>query len=78
MVHLVNTAGPHRDARERGFSEIPPIGPVEVQVRLEKEPESVRIQPGNRPAECSWQEGLLTVRVERLALYDIVEITEEK
>lgn len=74
LVHLVNTAGPHRDSRVRGYSEIPPIGPIEARIRLDKEPESVLIQPGNRPADMQWQDGVLTVRVDRLALYDIVEI----
>lgn len=73
-VNLVNTGGPHANRDVYTYDEVPPLGPLEVTLRLEEKPRSVLLQPGERAVEWSWAEGLLKVQVPRLELHDIVWI----
>ena len=40
-IHLVNTSGPHANAPDGGITEIKPIGPLTVSIRLEQAPQSI-------------------------------------
>jgi len=75
-VHLINTSGPHADAPAEGISEIPPIGPFTVSVRLPRTPKSVVLQPGGQKLETVWANGDATFTVPGLEIYSIVSIEE--
>ncbi len=72
-IHLVNTSGPHADSPPEGiFDDIPPIGPLEVTIRLEKKPLSITQQPEGATLPFSWEDGKARVAVPRLELYSIL------
>jgi hypothetical protein len=76
LLHLVNTGGEHHGGCYT-FDEIPPVGPLEVTVRLEAPPRSVKLLPGNRRLKWSFDQGLLSLHIPRVELHDIVEISFE-
>jgi len=76
MVHLVNTAGPHANAPAEGISAIPPVGPLNVAVRLPRAPRSVTAQPGNTKLPATWAAGRVTVTLPMLELYSILVVEE--
>jgi len=76
LVHLVNTGGAHH-AGCYTFDEIPPVGPVQLQVRLPHKPRRVRLQPGGRLLKWAFAQGCLTVRVPQVAIHEMIEINNE-
>ncbi len=44
-VNLVNTAGPHADKTRYVFDEVPPIGPLDVMIRVKQMPAAVTLEP---------------------------------
>ncbi len=73
LLNLVNTGGDHHGGCYT-FDEIPAIGPLEVTVRLDESPRSVKLQPGNRRLKWTFDAGLLSLKVPRVELHEIVEI----
>ncbi len=74
LVNLVNTSGPHRT--EPVVETIPAVGPLEVTVRLAKEPAAVTLEPGAKPVDFDFQQGRLRLVVPKLEIHDIVVIEE--
>ncbi len=73
MVHLVNTGGPHHPACFT-FDEVPAVGPLEVRIRLNEPPHTVKLQPDDRVAEWTYDHGFLTVQVLPVHIHAIIEI----
>ncbi|MDT8390449.1 MAG: hypothetical protein RRC34_08085 [Lentisphaeria bacterium] len=73
MVNLINTGGPHHGGCYT-FDELPPVGPIDISVRLDQSPRRVTLQPGNRRLKWSYEAGILTVKVPGVEVHDIVEI----
>ncbi len=74
LLNLVNTGGDHHGGCYT-FDEIPPVGPLELTVRLAERPRSVKLQPGNRRLKWTFDKGALALTVPRVALHEIIEIT---
>ncbi len=73
-LNLLNTAGPHGDPDVFVFDEVPPIGPLEVRVRLEKRPVEVTLEPGARKVAWRFADGTVMASLERLAIHDILMV----
>ncbi|MHB1306541.1 MAG: hypothetical protein ACYDC1_01515 [Limisphaerales bacterium] len=69
LVNLVNTAGLHELEKQYVFDEIPPVGPLEVAIRLPKEPKAIVAHPGRHSLELRWQDGVARVTVPRLEIH---------
>ena len=74
LVNLVNTAGPHADPNVQVFDEVPPIGPLSIDIRVEHKPKVVSIEPGNRKASWSYEDGCVRVAIDRLEIHDVVAL----
>ncbi len=74
VVHLINTAGDRDNPRVAVFDEIPPIGPLEVKVRLPEAPGPVRLEPEGSTPQHSFADGVLRVVVERVDIHAMVVI----
>jgi hypothetical protein len=74
LVHLVNTAGPHRDEKRPIFESVPEVGPLSVTVRCESRPAKVTLEPGAQPLAYEHRNGTLTFQIAQLDLYRIVVI----
>lgn len=72
LVNLVNTAGPHQTAGI--LDQIPPVGPLEVTVRVEQKPASVTLEPGARPVPFEFKDGQIKLTVPKLEIHDIIVI----
>jgi len=73
-VHLVNTSGPHANAPDGGITEVKPVGPLTVSIRLDRAPKSIVMQPEDTSLDVSWTGGSATVTVPRLELYSILVV----
>lgn len=70
LVHLVNGSG------HFGVSFFAPVvmHDLEVSLACAKQPATVRSLVGGQPCDHTWQEGLLTLRLPRLELFDALRI----
>jgi len=73
-IHLVNTSGPHANPPAEGITEIRPVGPLGVAVRLAKAPKSIVQQPEGKRLAVTWRDGRATVTLPRLELYSILVV----
>ena len=75
-IHLVNTSGPHADAPDGGITEVAPVGPLDVRIRLPRAPKSVTRQPDNKPLAITWNDGQAHVTVPQCHIYSILVVEE--
>ena len=73
MVNLINT-GNNGNPKVYVYDELLPIPDLEVSVKLSEAPEKVSLQPGNRTLPYSFKDGVLTCKLDRLDIYDIIVI----
>lgn len=71
-VHLVNTSGPHRTAGI--IDRIAPVGPLDISIRVEKEPKRVRLVPGDRTVAFEFKNGRIRLKLDQLEIHDIVVV----
>ena len=74
FVHLVNGQGQHEALRTDSFDEIPPVYHITVEIACDKPPRAVRLQPSDIALDAAWENGVLRVQVERVDIYEIIEI----
>ncbi|MGZ8899620.1 MAG: hypothetical protein ACXW3Z_05950 [Limisphaerales bacterium] len=72
-VHLVNTAGPHREANTI-FDEIPPIGPLQVAIRAKEKPSRVTLEPGGEALSPEYANGTIRVTIPRLEIHRTITV----
>jgi hypothetical protein len=75
-IHLVNAAGLHDNPNVYVNDEIPPLGPLQVSVRLDKKPTRVSLEPSRQKLEIEYKQGMLSVFIPRLELYEILMVEE--
>jgi len=73
LVNLVNTAGPHANAKVNVHDDIPSVGPLTLSIRCPP-PESVLLEPGGRSVAHEFRDDRLHVTVPRVEIHDIIEI----
>lgn len=76
LVNLVNTAGPHEQEKQYTFDDIPPVGPLQVKVRLTKKPKAMRLEPAGQNLKFTWRDGMATVTVHKVDAHEIVVVSE--
>lgn len=72
LVNLVNTGGPHKT--QSIIESIPPIGPLDVTIRLPRKPAAVTLEPGARPLSCDYRDGQLRLSVPKVEIHEIVAV----
>jgi len=72
VVHFVNTAGPHEQTQQYVFDEIPPVGPLQVAVRLPEKPRAVTLEPGRRIQRFGYREGRLLVTLPPVEIHEML------
>jgi hypothetical protein len=73
-VHLINTNGPHSNPNVLTYDEVAPVKNVQLEVRSDKSPKSVKLQPGNKNVPFSYNKGLISFTIPSISIYTIVEI----
>jgi hypothetical protein len=82
VVHLANR-GAGRDLRDPNWphvwvSDVPRLGPHLLDLAYPKEPQSVMLQPDDKPAKYTWKNGRLKIRLPDLDIHRLVVIREER
>ena len=72
LVNLVNTAGPHQT--QSIIEAIPPVGPLDVTIRLGDKPVAVTLEPGARPMDFDFDDGRLRLVVPKLEIHDVLVV----
>ena len=72
LVNLVNTAGPHQT--QSIIDAIPPVGPLDVTIRLSVKPVAVTLEPGARPVAFDFHDGQVRLVVPKLEIHDILVV----
>ena len=73
-VNLVNTAGPHDIMTVYTHDHIPPVGPLEVAIRLPRRPRRIVRQPQGRAVRFEYSRGVATVTIDRLQIHDVLVV----
>ncbi len=73
-IHLINPNGPHNNPNVLVYEELPPVTHIKVDIHMASKPGSVKLQPGNRKLPYRYRNGILSVAVDRLEVYEIIEI----
>lgn len=76
MIDLVNTAGAHANRENKIVEAVPPAGPLQVAIRLPRQPRAVILQPGNAALAATWLDGAARVTLPRLELLSILQVEE--
>ena len=74
LVNLINMLGLHNARGVRTFDEIPPLYNLDVQIKYDKAPKKVMIEPEKLIPEYEYKNGVITVKVEKLDIHSIITI----
>jgi hypothetical protein len=74
-VNLINVAGEHTNQTAIGYDQVPALENLEVSIRTETKPSAIMLQPEGKKLKFSYKDGISTVKVGRLALHSILEIS---
>jgi len=74
MVNLINLSGPHNNLRVARYDSIPSIGPLNVKIRVDKEPSKVTLQPGNVSLKYEYKDGEIITTVEHVDVHSIIVV----
>ncbi len=74
LIHLSNMAGMQTTPQYAVIDFIPPIGPVELTVCLDKKPREVLLEPGDQEITSNWSDGKLRVVLPQLNIHNVVVI----
>ena len=72
QVHLVNTSGDHQNSLI--LESIDPVKDIEVSVRLPEKPDKIVLQPEGKSLKFKYKGGKASFKLDKLDIYDIVEI----
>ena len=73
-VNLVNTSGPHEDDQVFVIDTIDPVGPLDVTIRSEDRPSSVKLEPGDRKVDYSYSNGQISLTIPKLDIHDVIVV----
>jgi hypothetical protein len=73
-VHLINAGGEHSNPNVLVYDDIAPAENIEVKLEPGKRPKSITLQPGNTTIPFTYKNGIATVHLPSVKLYDILEI----
>ena len=74
MINLVNTAGPHESKHVYVFDDIPPVGPLQVALRLEARPSKLRLEPAGTELNFTYADGVARFTVPRVEIHEVVAV----
>jgi hypothetical protein len=75
-LHLLNLTNAQRGDRFLSTEFIPPVGPIQVEWRLDDRPQAVRWMPGGRELDVQWRGGFCSVTVPELRIHGMLIVDE--
>ena len=76
LINLINTSGIYTEGRLKAYDEIQTLTDLEITVKLEKAPKSIKLQPEDKVPQSKYDAAAkkLTVSVEKLQIHSIITI----
>ena len=74
LIHLTNTAGMQTSDNYTIIDFIPAIGPVQLKIRLDEAPRSVKLVPADCPIDVSTVKDGILISIPRLHIHNVIEI----
>lgn len=74
ILNLVNAAGPHDNEKVMVHDDIPPIGPLQITLRVPAKPKKVILQPENLQLPFTYREGAIQCTVPSLKIHEILVV----
>lgn len=74
LIHLVNTAGQHGNPNVCTYDEIPPVGPLNIKIRVSRKPKNVMLASSCAAVEYTYQTGQVHLQIPNLQMYEIIVI----
>lgn len=74
LINLLNTAGPHENRMHHVFDAIPPVGPLNLQIHMDKKPRQVLLQPAQQQLKFKFKDHTVYVTVDKLDVHAVLEI----
>jgi len=74
MVNLVNMSGHHSNDDVYIIDEIPCLGPLDIQIRLHKEPDKILLQPVGTPLDYKYSDRKVNIRLDKLEIHSVIVI----
>lgn len=72
MVHLLNAAGMQVAADYGAIDFVPPVGPLKISIRMNRQPTRVTLEPGGHVLKGSWDGDRWTATLDRLEIHAIL------
>lgn len=73
-INLVNTAGPHGNAKVYVFDDIPAVGPLSITIRHDQKPNKVTLEPSNSKIDYTYRHGKIHLTIPHLAFHEIIVV----
>lgn len=73
-IHLINTSGAHNNPNVAVYDEVLPVPNVSIQFKMNKTPQKVLLQPGNKEIAYEFKNQILQLNLPKVDLYTIIEI----
>jgi hypothetical protein len=74
ILNLVNATGPHDNEKVMAFDEIPPVGPLQITMRVDQKPGKVMLQPENIPVAYTYRDGVVSFSLQEVKIHELVVI----
>ena len=76
LVQLINACGQHHNVKVYSEDSIPPLTDILVEIRCERKPRAIRLQPEGRKLRFKWNDGVATVEIPRLDIHGTLELVD--
>lgn len=73
-VNLTNMGGQAFSAVDKTFDELPPLCGLEVEIAFDRQPAEVYIEPGHTVPEYTYQDGRISLGIERLDVHCVITV----
>ena len=76
LIQLINAGGQHHNTKVYSEDIIPPLTDIVVDIRTDRKPRAIRLQPEGRKLRFSYKDGIASVQIPRLEIHGTLEITD--
>ena len=76
LIQLINAGGQHHNVKVYSENCIPPLTDLVLEIRTDKKPRAIRLQPEGRRLHFTWKDGVASVEVPRLDIHGTLEIID--
>ncbi len=71
-VNLINTTNPGNDLRTYTYDQVPPVGPLNIKIRVDEKPESVTLQPAGKKLNFIYSDGIIRTKIDELKIHQVI------